>query len=137
MNKTIIIDGNNVPLKITASFPYRYKAQFGHDILKVIMPIIGDLIPLAVKMRNFESVDDLENENEDVISELVNRLDGIEMTTLFNIVWILAKTADKNIPEPEEWLDEFDAFPLGEILPEVLSLIIETFATTQEPKQKN
>lgn len=50
-------------------------------------------------------------------------LDRLDFEPLYNIVWTLAKTADKSLPDPETWLEGFDTFPLMEILTDALELI--------------
>ena len=37
----------------------------------------------------------------------------LDTEVIYNIIWVLAKTADKTIPPLIEWLDEFDSIDLG------------------------
>lgn len=125
MEKTIIIDGKAVRLKATASFAIRYKQQFGVDLLTKLIPMI------AV----FENVDG-EIEMGDAIKLLVNNGNLLELNDLYNLIWVLAKTADPSIPEPIEWLDEFSVFPLADILQEAIDLVLPTLISTKESKKK-
>ncbi|MGL4819554.1 MAG: hypothetical protein ACRC5C_06200 [Bacilli bacterium] len=100
MEKTIIIDGQAVGFKSNGSTALRYKAQFGCDFL-------ADVYKLGLM--------------KDIIER--NDFSNADFETLYNLVWVLAKTHDKSIPEPIEWLDRFDTFPIFDILPEVLELI--------------
>lgn len=125
MEKTIIIDGKAVRLKATASFAIRYKQQFGVDLLTKLIPMI------AV----FENVDK-EIEMDDAIKLLVDNGNLLELNDLYNLVWVLAKTADPSIPEPIEWLDEFSVFPLADILQEAIDLVLPTLISTKESKKK-
>ena len=125
MEKTIIIDGKAVRLKATASFAIRYKQQFGVDLLTKLIPMI------AV----FENVDG-EIEMGDAIKLLVDNGNLLELNDLYNLVWVLAKTADPSIPEPIEWLDEFNVFPLADILQEAIDLVLPTLISTKESKKK-
>lgn len=125
MEKTIIIDGKAVRLKATASFAIRYKQQFGVDLLTKLIPMI------AV----FENVDK-EIEMGDAIKLLVDNGNLLELNDLYNLVWVLAKTADPSIPEPIEWLDEFSVFPLADILQEAIDLVLPTLISTKESKKK-
>lgn len=104
MEKTLTIDGKEVKFKSTAATPLRYKAQFGKDYFSEIMKM-GDLAKIKKDKLTYKE------------------LQKIDFETFYNIIWILAKTADKNIPEPLEWLDGFDEFPLMEIIPELQDLI--------------
>lgn len=126
MEKTIKIDDKEIKFKCSASFVYRYKAQFGKDILKTIMPLIKSMIPLigqeGVKIDNV--LDVLENTND------------FELTDVYNIIWVLAKTADTEIPEPIIWFDEFETFPLAEVITEIFEILIPSLITTKESKKK-
>lgn len=105
MEKIIEIDGKQVRFKSTAATPLRYKAQFGKDYFSEILKLEG-----LTKLKNSK-------DNAKVLSQ-------IDFDTFYNIVWILAKTADKDIPAPLEWLDGFEEFPLFEIIPQVQDLIV-------------
>lgn len=94
MEKTIIIDGKEVALKVTAAMPIRYKKAFGTEYL-------ADVDKLA-KGSN---------------------LNDIDISIYYNLIWVMAKTADKTIPDLEAWLDSFDSFPLNKVLPEVTELL--------------
>lgn len=104
MEKTLTIDGKEVRFKSTAATPLRYKAQFGKDYFAEIMKM-GDLTNIKTSKLSYKD------------------LQKVDFETFYNIIWVLAKTAKKDIPEPLEWLDTFDEFPLMEIIPEVQDLI--------------
>jgi hypothetical protein len=44
----------------------------------------------------------------------------------------LAKTANPSIPDPITWLDQFDEFPLMEIIPELQDLIIASIQSKKK-----
>ena len=44
----------------------------------------------------------------------------------------MAKTADPTIPEPLEWLEQFDEFPMTEIIPELQDLMLTSFQSTKK-----
>lgn len=108
MEKTIIIDNKEVKFKSNAATPLRYKAQFNKDFFSEILK--------------------LENTGKN------KKNDSLEIDTeaLYNITWILAKTADSSIPEPIEWLEGFEVFPLAEIIPQLQELIISTLGTKKK-----
>lgn len=105
MEKIIEIDGKQVKFKSTAATPLRYKAQFGKDYFLEIL-----------KMEELTKIKKTKNQAE--------TLAKIDFNTFYNIIWVLAKTADKKIPEPLEWLDTFEEFPLFEIIPQIQDLIV-------------
>lgn len=104
MEKTLTIDGKEVKFKSTAATPLRYKAQFGKDYFSEIMKM-GDLTKIKKDKLTYKE------------------LQKVDFETFYNIIWVLAKTANKTIPEPLEWLDGFEEFPLMDIIPEVQDLI--------------
>lgn len=106
MEKTIEIDGKQVRFKSTAATPLRYKAQFHKDYFSEILKL-----EKLNKIMKSKKITDAE------------KLSNIDFELFYNIAWIFAKTADKNIPEPIEWLDNFETFPLEKILPELMDLM--------------
>jgi hypothetical protein len=114
MEKVITIDGQKVKFKSNASTPLRYKAQFGKDYFKEILK----LAPLA-KAKN----------KKEITTDIIAALD---FEIFYNIAWIMAKTADPTIPEPLEWLDQFEEFPMAEIIPELQSMVASNFRSTKK-----
>lgn len=125
MEKTIQIGERAVRFKASASFVYRYKAQFGKDILDVLMPVVKTLIPVWGK-----------DESEVEVEKVIRSLEGLEITDLYNIIWVLAKAGDPSIPEPMEWYDGFEVFPLAEVLPDLAALLIPSLVSSKESKFK-
>ena len=100
--KTIEIDGQRVPFKASAAIPRIYRIRFQRDIYK-------DLSELekAVGKGNPED----------------SNLDLFSLELFENIAYIMAKHADPTIPDsPEEWLDDFSAFSIYQILPKIIEL---------------
>lgn len=102
LNKTIEIDGKQVPFKASAAIPRIYRIKFHRDVYK-------DLAALEKAVgKNAE-----ENSNLDMFS--------LEMFE--NIAYIMAKHADPSIPDtPEEWLDNFNTFSIYQVLPKIIEL---------------
>jgi hypothetical protein len=116
MEKTIIIDNKKVRFKSNGATPLRYKAQFGKDYLKEILKMVP-----------------LENASKKKKSDLdVKDLEALDFEVFYNIAWIMAKTADPTIPEPLEWLSEFDEFPIAEIFPELQDLLTSSLMTSKK-----
>ena len=113
MEKTIEIDGRKVRFRSTGATPLRYKQQFNSDYLADIM--------------NMQGLSKLGKKN---VSQ--KELEQINFDVLYNICWVLAKGGDKEIPEPIEWLDEFDEFPLMEIVPEIQELITSSIQSKKK-----
>jgi hypothetical protein len=115
MEKTLEIDGKKVRCKTNGATPLRYKAQFGKDYFKEILK----LMPFA----------NLKGKTKDFKVEDLNALD---FDVFFNITWIMAKTADPTIPEPMEWLEQFEEFPMADIIPELQDMMAASFTTSKK-----
>lgn len=113
MEKTIVIDGKSVSFKSNAATPLRYKAQFRKDFFSEILKLSG------LEGLNFEKID-------------IEKIDRLDFEVFYNIIWVLAKTADKTIPDPMTWLDGFEEFPLLEIIPELQDLILSSIQTKKK-----
>ncbi|MCH4169485.1 MAG: hypothetical protein LKF42_09530 [Streptococcaceae bacterium] len=110
MEKTINIDGQKVRLKSTAGTPKRYKAQFRKDYF-------SELLKLSKLMTN------VDGDTFDLSKIDYSELDYLDFEVFYNFIWVLAKTANKEIGDPQEWLDEFDAMPIAEVFPEIIDLL--------------
>ena len=119
MEKTIEIDGQKVRLKSTAGTPKRYKAQFRKDYF-------SDLLKLSKLMTNTDG------DTFDLAKIDYSELDYLDFEVFYNFIWVLAKTADKNIGDPLDWLDEFDSMPLAEIFPEIIDLLESSISTKKK-----
>jgi hypothetical protein len=114
LEKTIVIDDKKIRFKTTGATPLRYKAQFGRDYFKEILK----LAPL----------EGLKNSKELSSAEL----EKIDFEVFYNIAWIMAKQADNTIPEPVEWLDQFEVFPMAEIIPQLQDMLLASFSTSKK-----
>lgn len=112
MIKTIEIDGKDISFKSTGAFLLRYKMQFRRDALADLM-----------KLEN--AIDDK--------GEL-SKADGLDLEVFYNLAWTLAKTADKKVGEPLDWLDTFEEFPLMTIIPELMELLYKSIGSTESSK---
>lgn len=113
MEKTITIDGKEVRFKSTAATPLRYKTQFGKDYLTEMLKL-SSLSNLGKK--NIETKD----------------LEGLDFEVFYNIAWVMAKTANKDIPDPLTWLDGFDEFPMMDIIPELQDMMLSTIQSKKK-----
>ena len=119
MEKTIEIDGKKVKLKSTAGTPKRYKAQFRKDYF-------SELLKLSKLMAGNEG------EEFDLAKIDYSELDYLDFEVFYNFIWVLAKTANKEIGDPIDWLDEFDSMPIAEIFPEIIDLLESSISTKKK-----
>lgn len=137
MQKTIAIaDGKTLTLDNSLYWLYAYRAQFGVDITKTLVPIINGIIELYAEVVELSdgAADFMEVLKKIPPADLQNaviELSGLELVDVVNIVWALAKCADNSTPEPETWARGFDTFPLDVILPETFRLVASGLVTSK------
>lgn len=123
MQTVITIDGRKVPFKASASIAHRYKAHFNKDLLDIAMPLIS-----SVYAGMQEGELDLE-----LLFEKASY--NLELVDLYNLIWVMAKTADDSIPEPIAWFDSFEEFPGIDIAKELWKILLPSMLTTEESKK--
>lgn len=142
MEKTIKIGKKSVKLNNNVSWAIVYRDQFGRDIIPTIMPlfasaldIISGIINETGKTEDIELKDIAKLADGDSLLNAVIHLGGFEFTDLICITWALAKCADEDIPDPREWIKEFETFPVDVVAPEVFSLIFKGVVSSKNLKR--
>jgi hypothetical protein len=120
VEKTITIDEKEVRFKSTGATALRYKSQFKQDLFKDLFKMAG--------LEKVMNTDPNEIDPKD--------LESLDFNVFYNIVWVLAKTADDTIPEPIAWLDTFDEFPMMEVIPQLHELIFSSMQSTKKKSTK-
>lgn len=130
MEKTIKIGKVPVRLNNNIGWSMAYRDQFGQDIIPVIMPmlagaldIITGLLNSTEKPEEIKGIDILKQVDGDTLIDAMAHLSALEFVDLINITWALAKCADDEIPEPKEWVKQFESFPVDVVAPAVFELI--------------
>lgn len=108
MEKTITIDGKKVRFRNSGAVMLRYKMQFGKEFLAELAQMEEAVQTRKVKGKDTVVSYDLEKFNLEV---------------MYNILWTLAKNADNSIPEPLEWLDSFEEFPVFDIFQQIEEIL--------------
>ncbi len=140
MIKEIKIDNKTkIPVNSGAGWYLIYRSQFGHDILPDLLPmveaLVGGLATIVTKgsedgetvsMTSLAKVLDSGDLYESFAS-----LSGLEVVTVINIVWAMAKNANSDIPSPETWINQYETFPLDVIVPQVVEMIIKGSVSTK------
>jgi hypothetical protein len=114
MEKVINIDGKDIRFKSTAGTLMRYRMNFGRDLIKDI----------AKLEKRYKAVENGEDEFEIYDLEMFEK-----------IAWSMAKTADNNIKNIENWLDDFESFSIMVVLPEIMDLLIANLKQEQDSKK--
>lgn len=142
MEKTIKIGSKEVRLCNDIVWALNYRDQFGQDIIPTLMPMLAALVDMLSGLvrtgmvgKEVHAEEILKKMDGDDITNAVVHLGGVELTDLINITWALAKTADEDIPEPREWLKQFDSFPVDEVAPAVFDLMAKGVISTKNLKR--
>lgn len=139
MEKTIVIDGKDVRLNNNIGWTMEYRDQFGRDIVPALMPLLGGLVSIAGGIieeiggtgGEVDTAAVIQAMSGDRLDDILLQLSQLELTDFINIVWALAKNADRSIPEPRRWVRQFETFPLDEILPVVGEMIFKSVASSK------
>lgn len=108
MFKVVVIEGKKIPMKATGLTARLYARYFNKDFISSFIGMKG--------------LKDGTQTDSGVIDE---------------IAWVLAKTANPDIPEIDLWLDQFESpFSIFKKAGEILSVIDRSFGTSINPKKK-
>ena len=142
MEKTIKISGQNVKLNNNIGWAICYRDQFGKDVIPTLMPmfaagldVISGLISETGKTDSVSIADLAEITTGDRLIDMMVHLGGLEFVDFINITWALAKCADDSIPDPNEWVRQFDEFPVDVIAPAVVQLIYKGVVSSKNRKR--
>lgn len=130
MIKTIQIENQSIEINSSAGWLYEYRARFGHDILSDLMPVIEAVLTAAAELFNGKSEVTQERLAEafgdDSMIDAFIKLAGLEVVTVYNILWSMAKNANPSISEPREFFNGFEVMPMDIILPEIFEAIVKS-----------
>lgn len=114
-----------------------YKAQFGHDIVPDVMPIVSAFAKLMGELSRYngQDVSDLiKNIDGDVLEQALIELCAVQFTDFVNLVWAFAKANNDDIETPDQWVRQFDEFPLDIIAPAVFELLTKGLISSKNLK---
>lgn len=126
MEKTILISGVPVQFKCTGAFLLRFKRLTGKDPIKEIAKL-----ETIFSKQNKEDKENEENEENEENKEV--KIDDIsinDLEILYEIAWVLAKSADDSIPDMIEWIESFEVFPIADIIVDLIELLQKAFSST-------
>lgn len=142
MEKTIKIGKVPVRLNNNVGWAMEYRDQFGRDIIPTLVPMFAGAIDIAAglvketgKTSDVYLEDILALTDGDTLIDAIIHLGGLEFVDFINLTWSLAKCADEDIPEPREWIRQFDTFPVDVIGPIVVELIYKGLVSSKNQKR--
>lgn len=136
IKKVAISKGQSIELSSSLGWLITYKEQFGHDILPDIMPLIESGLTASIKILQSGSGGDLiSNIDDEILTDVFINLSGLELTTILQIVWAMAKKANPEIDSPEDYFDQFERFPVDLIIPVVVKMIVNSMVSSKNAKR--
>lgn len=132
MKKEIKIGEQDVELNSSAGWFYDYREQFGHDIMPDLLPILEGLLGTLAEL-NVDGAEEIMLTDE-IVGKIIDALATAEITTVFNIAWAMAHNADDKIKSPKEWANDFENFPMDEVVPELITLALESSVSSKNAK---
>lgn len=115
MEKIILIDGRKVTFKADGATPLRYRTEFQRDYFADIIKLTNALKDVTTGEIDYQNLD----------------------TGIFSdIIYLLAKTADKEIGDIYEFYGSFDSFPVFEVFGEVQELLLSNMQTIAKKTKK-
>lgn len=125
MEKIVKIAEYEFPVRSNAATLLSYRRNFGRDGMK-------DLLALVKGVGNKNA-----NDADSVVQAFADG--SFEVETLYRYIWTFAKSADKEIPPMEEWLEGFDVPALefvSEVFPQISDLLFSMAKTNVKSKKK-
>lgn len=113
MRKVINIGGVDVAFKASAATTIKFRNKFGEDMIREMAKAYAEYKHGKVTAYSAET---------------------LEM--FFKLAYIMAKQANPDITDdPDEWLDEFDVFPINVVFPQIMELWQNSLQTTEIAKK--
>lgn len=141
LKKITLDEGHSIEVNSSMGWLFIYRSAFGRDILPDIMPILE-----SVLMGMADLVEDIDDFGELDVKKVFASISGgalnsafmtlttMEFITIIQILWAMAKNADKNIPMVDEWAGELETLPLDIVLPELFEILISSMASEKNAK---
>lgn len=105
MRKTVTIGGKDIVLDNNASILIRYKAAFGGDLM---------------------------SDYNNLVMAIGQPLTDDVSIPAVRIIYVMASAADKEIKPFEEWLGDFESFPVGEMVVTAVDMMAKTLEIRTE-----
>lgn len=143
MKRSLILNEHPIEIDSSMGWLYIYQRQFGHDVLPDIMPLaeavivgMGDIFTAMADNGDggatISAEKALELMDSDNIVDMFIKMSGMELTTLLNIFWAMAKNGDPATPAPEKFVNSFDRLPLfDELAPALFYIVIDSSASSK------
>ena len=135
MKRTIEIEGHPIEINTSLGWLFCYREQFGHDILPDLLPLLDAALgALSEIYDENEDANILEKLDETAVNRIIVSLSTLEVLTITNILWAMAKNAGET-KNPREWANGFDVFPFDVVTIELMRALIESSVSSKNSKR--
>lgn len=131
MIKTIKCGKTSIKISNNLKWAVEYKKQFGHDIVPDIMPILSAISEFVGEISDFSQI---KNINGEILKNAMIELCSFQFVDFLHLVWALNKVTGEGMDDPDEWVEQFDEFPLDVIVPAVLEILGKGLVSTKNLK---
>ena len=115
MEKLIKLGSREVRLVSSGATPILYKSAFQRDFFEDLSSIL-----------ELASISASEKSELEIMQEVMG---NNRMRIFQQFTWTYAKNADSSIKPLDEWLAEFEEFPVFDVLEEVIELVVTSLST--------
>ncbi len=119
LEKEVMIDGRPVKFRASAATLRVYRKMYGRDLL-----------------ADFNSLSEDVEQNGAPDGNTASNISVASLEIFEDLAYCMAKQADPDIPDIDDWLDSFAVFSIYEVLPDIMELWQNNMATLENPKKK-
>lgn len=140
MRRTIAIENHSIEVDTSMGWLFVYRNAFGHDVLPDLMPLVeaalaglAEIFGSAV-VKGDRSIDPekvMELMDADALVDMLVKMAGMELTTVLQIFWAMAKNARRDLPPAEIFYAGLERFPMDEIVPGLFYAIVESSVSSK------
>lgn len=140
MRRTISIDEHSIEIDTSMGWLFVYKSTFGHDVLPDLMPLVEAALAGLAEIfgskvvREDHTIDAekaLELMDADALVNMLVKMAGMELTTVLQIFWAMAKNAHRDLPAAEIFYASLERFPMDEIIPGLFYAIVDSSVSSK------
>lgn len=140
MRRTISIENHSIEVDTSMGWLFVYRSTFGHDVLPDLMPLVEAALAGLAEIfgskviREDHTIDPekvMELMDADALVEMLIKMAGMELTTVLQIFWAMAKNAHRDLPPAEVFFSGLERFPMDEIIPGLFYAIVESSVSSK------
>lgn len=140
MRRTISIENHSIEVDTSMGWLFVYRSTFGHDVLPDLMPLVEAALAGLAEIfgskviREDHTIDPekvMELMDADALVDMLVKMAGMELTTVLQIFWAMAKNARRDLPAAEIFYAGLERFPMDEIIPGLFYAIVDSSVSSK------